>query len=121
MIVRDEDVRSKREVEGQLFVELSPDANIILRTENVVRAGSGQCDCKPAGAGSDGMPGTSAMRIGDDTFPDPFYPNYICRREMQLVMTDCHWEEVGCDRYWVCYPEWRWVVVCWHEGSGGIA
>lgn len=120
MIVRDEDVRSKKEVEGQLLVELSPDANIMLRTESVVRAGSGQCSCGPAGAEPDGVSGTSAMRIGDNTFPDPFYPNYVCRREWQQVM-DCHWVEFGCERYWVCTPDWQQVIVCWHEGSGGIA
>ena len=120
IIVRDDDVRSKKQVDGQLLVELSPDANMILRTETVLRAGSRQCNCGAEGLGAVEAPGTSARRIGDDTFPDPFFPNYTCRREWQHVL-DCHWQEIGCDRHWVCTPEWRQVVVCWHEGSGGIA
>ena len=122
MIVRNEDVRSKKEVDGRLLVELSPDANIILRSENMVRAGSAQCSCAPAGSGAapDAAPGSSAMRIGDDSFPDPFFPNYRCRRQWEQVM-DCRWVEIGCDRYWICFPEWRQVIICTHEGSGGIA
>lgn len=122
MIVREEDIRSKKEVEGQLMVELSPDVSIILRTENVVRAGGGSCSgggC--SGGGAEGA-GTSARLTGDNnTFPDPFYPNYICMTEWELVNTDCRWVEVGCERHWLCRPEWRPVTRCWHEGSGGIA
>lgn len=120
MIVREEDIRSKKEVEGQLMVELSPEANIILRTENVVRAGGGSCSKAECGAGADAT-GTSARLAGDNTFPDPFYPNYVCQTEWQLVNTDCHWVEIGCERYWLCRPEWQRVTVCWHEGTGGIA
>jgi hypothetical protein len=120
MTVRNEDVRSKKEVEGQLMVELSADANIILRTENVVRAGGGQCGGAACDGAADGT-GTSARLAGDNSFPDPFYPNYVCQTEWQQVMTHCHWVQIGCERHWVCIPEWRQVTVCWHEGSGGIA
>jgi hypothetical protein len=123
MIVREEDVRSKKEVEGQLMVELSPDANIMLRTENVVRASGGGSSCSGSGCGggaADGA-GTSAMMIGDNgTFPDPFDPNYECHTEWQQVMTHCHWVEIGCQRFWMCIPETRQVTVCRHKGSIGI-
>jgi len=122
MIVRTEDIRSKKEVEGQLMVELSKDANIILRTENVVKADGGKCS--GAGCGGEGAEGsgTSARLAGDNnTFPDPFYPNYVCMTDWELVNTNCRWVEVGCERHWVCTPEWRQVTRCWHEGSGGIA
>jgi len=121
MIVRADDVRSKEELEGQTLLEVSPDANIILRTENVVRAGSGQCDCRgPAEHEPGSATGTAALRINDDTFPDPFLPHYRCRVEYEQVLV-CHTVEIHCQLRRVCYPELRQVVVCWHEGSGGIA
>jgi len=120
MIVRADDVRSKEELEGQVLLEVSPEANIIVRTESLVRADSGHCDCPATGTDPGGAPGTAALRINDDTFPDPFLPNYRCRSEWRQVLV-CHWVVIGCKRRRICFPEMRQVVICSHEGSGGIA
>jgi len=120
MIVRPDDVRSREEWEGQLLLEVSPDANVIVRTESLLRASSGHCNCPEIGAEPEGAPGTSALRINDNTFPDPFLPNYRCRLEWSQVLV-CYWVVVRCQRRRICIPEWRQVVICWHEGSGGIA
>ncbi len=120
MTVRTDDVRSKDELDGEVLLEVSPDANIILRTESLVRAGSGHCHCPSTGADPGGQPGTAALRINDNTFPDPFLPNYRCKTEWRQVLV-CHSVVIRCQRRWFCYPDWQQVVICWHEGSGGIA
>jgi hypothetical protein len=120
MTVRAEDVRSKDELDGQLLLEVSPDANIIVRTESLLRAGSGYCNCPATGADPGGAAGTAALRINDNSFPDPFLPNYRCRTEWQQVFV-CYWVVIRCKRQRVCYPDWQQVTICWHEGTGGIA
>jgi len=120
MVVRAEDVRSKDEMEGEVLLELSPDANVIVRTESLLRAGSGHCACLPSGTEPSSEPGTAALRIGDNSFPDPFLPHYRCRLEWRQELV-CYWVVIRCQRRRICIPEWRQVIICWHEGSGGIA
>jgi hypothetical protein len=115
MVVKADDVRSKDELEGQTLLEVSPEANIIVRTESLLRADSGQCDC-PAGSGEPGIAPPEMPRLDDETFPDLFFPYYRCRWVWTHVFV-CRWVVIGCIPHKLCYPVYRRTVICWHEGS----
>jgi hypothetical protein len=115
MVVRADDVRSKDEVEGQTLLEVSPEANIIVRSESILRADSGQCDC-PTGNGEPGIAPPEMPRLDDPTFPDPFFPFYRCKWVWTYVFV-CRWVVIRCIPRRICYPEYRRRVICWHQGA----
>jgi hypothetical protein len=117
MIVRADDVRSKDELEGQTLLEVSPEANVLVRTESLLRADSGQCN-SPAGSGEPGIapPEMPGPRLDDETFPDLFFPYYRCRWYWTYVFV-CRWVVIRCIPRRICYPEYRRRVICWHEGA----